>query len=177
MPIASPAASQTRLAVSNETGRQGDVTLTGLPDTWKWDDPHAGIEEENWERPRGWNGGKGKVEAAYQLSENWVTGQGRWLNWKIPPSEKRRNAHLCSQQRLLTPLSDLSLSSDRPKRTNPFPLREHSTAEHALLIFFQNFWISCYYLNQNWNCQFCFSRFLWLLILAHDRYSSSVLMV
>lgn len=32
-PIASPAASQTKLAVSNETGGQGAVTLMGAPDT------------------------------------------------------------------------------------------------------------------------------------------------
>lgn len=57
-------------------------------------DPHAGIEEENWEGPSGWNGGKGEGEAAYQLSENWVTGQGRWLSGKIPSSDKRRNTRL-----------------------------------------------------------------------------------
>lgn len=88
---------------SNETGGQGAVTLTGEPDTWKWDpDPHAGIEKEDGEGP----GGKRSEEG-----EGW--GGGGWPNscqrteWQVkeggraakllqgPLSDKRRKAHLC----------------------------------------------------------------------------------
>lgn len=59
-PIASSAATQTKLAVSNETGGLGAVTVTGVPDIWKWDpDPHARIEKEDWEGPGGWRSEKG----------------------------------------------------------------------------------------------------------------------
>lgn len=71
----------------NEIGRQGAVT----PDTWKWDlDPHAGIEEEGWGvtgrvRQWKWRRVRGRRAEQQQLSEDWVTGQGRWPASKTPP--------------------------------------------------------------------------------------------
>lgn len=76
------------------------------PDTRKWDlDPHAGIEAEDWGvtgRVRQWKWRRiGGRRAEQQLSEDWVTGQGRWLASKTPPSnssDKRGKAHawICS---------------------------------------------------------------------------------
>lgn len=88
---------------SNETGGQGAVTLTGAPDTWKWDhDPHAGIEKEDWEGTGGWRSEKGEVRGgggqptSCQRTE-WQVKEGGWAAKLLqgPLSDKRRKAHLC----------------------------------------------------------------------------------
>ncbi len=88
---------------SNETGGQGAVTLTGAPDTWKWDaDPHTGIEREDWEGPGGWRSergegwGGGGWPTSCQRTE-WQVKEGGWAAKLLqgPLSDKRRKAHLC----------------------------------------------------------------------------------
>lgn len=88
---------------SNETGGQGAVTLMEVPDTWKWDlDPHAGIEKEDWEGPRGWSsekgegwGGRGRPTSCQRTE--WQVKEGGWAAKLLqgPLSDKRRKAHLC----------------------------------------------------------------------------------
>lgn len=76
-PIASPAALQTKLAVSNETGGQGAVTPTGAPDTWKWDPIHTlgyrGKTGRDWEgegvKKGGWMEEEGHLAAVRGLSD------------------------------------------------------------------------------------------------------------
>lgn len=85
-----------------------------------------GSGREDWEGPRG----RRSEGGGYQLSEDWVTGQGRWLSSKTPPRsfewQETKGMSLHTQQWLQTLLSGLSLSSDRPTRTNPVLLRDCS---------------------------------------------------
>lgn len=64
-----------------------------------------------------WKGGR-MGRAVYQLSGDWVTGQGRWLSSKTPPWafdwQETKGTSLLIQQWLQTLLSGLSLSTDRP---------------------------------------------------------------
>lgn len=86
---------------SNETGGQETVRLMGVPDTWKWDlDPHAGIEKEDWEGPRGFSSGKrgqwggGLPTSGRGLSDRSRKVAGQQL-LQGPLSDKRQKAHLC----------------------------------------------------------------------------------
>lgn len=116
--------------------RQADRELShwrGPPDTWKWDptDQHAGIEKEDWEGLGGWRSEKrgegwGGRPTSCQRTE-WQVKEGGWAAKLLqgPLSDKRRKAHLWWLQTLL---SGLSLSFDRPTRTNPVLLRDYSPA-------------------------------------------------
>lgn len=83
---------------------------------------HAGREKEDWERPGGWRSEKrmwGR-RVAWQLSEDWVTGQGRWLSSKRLPDQRHISAY--------TAATALSMSSDRLQEPIHVLLRDYSPA-------------------------------------------------
>lgn len=100
---------------------------------WDWEGRLGGTERvKEWKRGEGWGGGG---REAYQLSEDWVTGQGRWLSSKTPRRafewQETKGTSLHTQQWLQTLLSGLSLSSDRPTRTNPVLLTSQEYQQNS----------------------------------------------